>query len=613
MSVRFVILLLRRSLKMLLVRAVLFVLAIAKSKLIVIPVEEQPLHVNLTTCVNDILTRHKIKEIIYINLNDFNKKPENEDYLLNKINAMQKVTIIRHVTLSQCVNKMSRIYFILARNENEFLNIKLLKKERGWNPYLGFIVVMKYLPKRLNKIFDLLLSLRVYNVVVINGTDTAESYSYDAFENNACGNYYTKIIHYGQCREKATNIYPKMVTSVRGCSFRVATPHLPKRPKFCNHFDNADRLVSVVEQLVFDLISKIMGFKYDKSRRFEYDDYSTIHRNGSVTGPLAILDKNATDIFLGGAYLTASRATKFSFIHGHFDFVDAVWILVKKANELPSWHDTYLEFYPTVWFLLFAMMIVYSILIRLITKSKDLGNVVMILLDNLIQHGQRFKFNRTISAIHICWVWSAYYLHIFYMSSFVGLIAKPNFEYQIQNVDDLHRYDIKPYITNLLAGLGGSDFGGLFDDISIKNTTQLGFFDSIWKVSQSKEIFTAIPGSVFKTYESHFLDEYGQPLIYKFHKPAYKSIYSMYVNKGFPMLERMNNLALRIRGSGIVMKEMNNYYYLMNIKHNHFFKKFQNRVVIPWVLYGCGVLLACAAFATELIVFSLKKKRNVLR
>ncbi|KAJ8730987.1 hypothetical protein PYW08_002400 [Mythimna loreyi] len=121
-------------------------------------------------------------------------------------------------------------YIINACNATEFTEyFKYLLEDPTWNPSSKFIIVVRLLDEvELKNIFDELLKRHVVNVLVVNGTDNTQLYTYNPFDNYACGKYYNNVISYGLCSNTTRNLFPnKYVTGLRNCTLRTAAPHHP--------------------------------------------------------------------------------------------------------------------------------------------------------------------------------------------------------------------------------------------------------------------------------------------------------------------------------------------------------------------------------------------------
>lgn len=559
---------------------------------------------NLSICVHQIIEKYFLKDktLSFFNTND------DDDSLLKVLHALEISVTIRK--LDNPLEKHNKAYFIVTGDHEAFTKMLSLKRDKYWNPYGRFLIVIKHLRATdLRRIFDVLLKLRVYNVIVANGTETAELYTYDPFINSACGNYYTEVIELGKYYQVSTNIYPKKAKSLRNCSFRIAAPNNPPfSVGMVDNYVNYEYHSLGVEQYVFHLISEAEHFQYNHTLNYDPEIFSIVSPNMSVKGPMSLLENNDTDVMMGGMFLVSIRIYKFSYLHGHLDYEDRIVVLVKKATTKPTWKNFYLEFKTSVWLLLFLFGISYAVLLILVLRPKDKGHIVMTLLDNLVQHSTKFTFGTKRESFTrkflIIWVVFAYLVNCYYTSSLVSLTTKPCLEPQIQNEEDLVKYGLKPCLSPVVVGYRYNQLvsEGLRAPIQpVKGCYNVS--QSLHKVSELSNYYTVAPyfTYIFKDYE--YKNEYGEPLIYTFKEAQNKIIYSSFINKGCPFMETFKLWNLRIKESGIISKKINDMYFDISIKEHFKFKEFKSRFFIPWWIYAAGILASFVTFLMELATY----------
>lgn len=497
-------------------------------------------------------------------------------------------------------------YVIVVGNLHEFLlHILDLVAEGKWNPYARFLVIIKSLrSEKLHQVFDSLLRHRVYNVVVMNGTITTDLYTYNPFENYACGKYYTRTIYYGKCPDVTADIYPnKVITGLRKCFFEVSIPHWPPYGIDPSKADAREKWkVMGVEHYIFHMISEIEQFKYRPFYDFDSESFSTVSKNMTVSGPMVRLTQNLTDFMLGGLMLIPSRAKLFSFIHGHLDYIDDIRLIVKKAGPTPPWKDIYLEFPPLVWTLILLALLLYSALVTILLKAKDKGRIVLVLMDSLLSHGFKFRSRQSVNCVVIIWVISAYLLNSFYTTNLMSLTMRPSMGYQIRDEKIAIDRGLEPCISFVMGTyLKAEDYHGeIIEDAEIGTIGCKRLIESVKTVGKSDRLFTIVIYSIYSINRQKFCDEYGKSTIHSFVKPYTKVIYAMYYNKGFPMGERLHKLALRIREVGLSEKSLTDQYHARDLKYRFHSRGFEARFAIPWYLYSTGVFLSTITFVVEL-------------
>lgn len=552
----------------------------------------------LETCVGDILRKYFVKAIkvtyFYFGLED--------DELLGYIHSQSIMgTTIRNCSQTK-VTRLDRSYLIVAKNEDELKNVKLISMGGNWNPYARFLIVI-YQLQDLDKVFTILLPLRIYKVVVINGTETSELYTYNPLENHACGKFYNRITGFGKCSNvESIDLYPdKVVTGLRNCDFTVSCPHWP--PYSINPARSDDKPYEMgAEQNIFHIMSEVERFKYKFVYNYDPEMFSTVSQNMSVSGPMTMLQTNHVDAMLGGLVLTQSRARMFCYVHGHLDQVEELRLMVKRASTTPAWKNFYLEFSTLVWTLILLVSVFYAAILLMMLRTQDKGHVVLVLLDYLFLHGSKFQASQMVNVVFICWVWFAYLINCFYQSSLVSLTTKPSTEFQIEDEQTMFAHNLKPCISTVIKKVMSFEESTLAKslDNDTKDKSCDTFLNSIKTVSRSKDRFTATLYTIYLYYKQRFYDRYGSSPMYSFSKPYTKVNYAIYLYKGFPMEERLQKLALRIRETGLTDKYLNYQYYLRAVKYKFHTHGRETRFAIPWYVFIIGICISSITFFVEI-------------
>lgn len=564
---------------------------------------------NLPACVAKILNEyyHEEKVLTYVDMN----------FGCNNI-----IKLIYSSTNLSVVSRKSNVklrlpnegYLITVRSVSNFSNLLYnLTKEATWNPKKKFIIVFELIcENELKFVFDSLLKTHVHEVLIINGTNDADLYTYNAFQNYACGKYYSRIIPYGKCLITKANLFPeKLLTGLRNCTFHVAAPHWP--PYSIHPSKRSDGMLEVgVEQYIMKIIAEKEHFKLNYTFTDDAEEFSTVSLNMSATGPMTMLQNNITDAMLGGLLLIPSRAEAFQYLYGHLDYADEMRFMVKKASLIPAWKNFYLEFDSTVWVLLLFILITFSILIIILMRAKDKSSVVLKLLDNLILHGYNLQSRMSVKCVLILWVWFAYLVNCFYQSILMSLTTKPGTIKQISHPADLIQFGIKPCLSYVIKSVIKAETGSdsYLNQMIEEQPGCESFLKSIDTVSKSSDLYTIVIYSIYNYNKYLFYDKWHNPLLYSFQTPVLKIVNAIYMYKGFPMQSRMHLLTIRMKENGLVQKHLEYQYFLKELKHRYKSRGFEARFVAPWYLYTFGCTAAFVAFALE---YLSKLKTNLSR
>ena len=546
------------------------------------------------TCITDIATTYFFDEktLTYVDMNSDSYE------ILKAIHLSTVTTIVFKQTTTQSFFSHQG-YLIDAKNATQFTgSFKYLLQDPTWNPSSRFVIVIRSMEEdKLKKIFDELLARHVFNVLLVNGTNDAHLYTYNPFDNYACGKYYNDVISYGLCSNTTNNLFPnKLVTGLRNCTFLVSVPH---RPPYSMHpkLVEGDRITEGAEQYLFQVLAELEHFNVNFSFYNSHGGYTTITHDMKVVGPFAKLINNETDVMMGSDLLVASRADAFTYLHGHLDYHDELRIFVKKASSVPNWKNVYLEFNSFVWCLLLIVYLIYSIIMIILLRAVDKTNIMLNLLKCLLPSGCNIQMSSKVRWVFIIWVWFAYLMNSCYQSSLVSLTQTPIKEHQVSNEADLIRYNLKPCIGPRIL-----EYFHSRDNITSKMNHECpSSFKSLEKVSHSGDVFTLIQTSIYFYHKKNYSDDFGESPIYYFSKPYLKFIFGTFFYKGFPLSDKIRQNALRLRESGLAHKKFRDLYYARFIKFNFHQKEFKTNFVVPWFMYITGCILAIIAFIFELL------------
>ncbi|KAM3958486.1 uncharacterized protein ACR2FA_007508 [Aphomia sociella] len=559
---------------------------------------------DLKECVINITKKYYSKgdEITYFDINS------GDDKVLQAVNNVIHVSILSSTYLKRAKRIVKNEGYIIFVGQAKDLIEKFiyLTQEPHWNPSARFLILIKSIDRKLEDIFDLLLKFHVIDAVVLNGTSDYGLYTYNPFENYACGKRFDRIIHYGKCRDTtATDLFPnKLITGLRNCTFNVAASHFP--PYAIDPHRNISELTGI-EEYMLNVISEIEHFTINYIYSDDAEDFPTVKEDMSAVGGLGLLQNNKVDIIIGGMMLLQSRAEAFNYIYTHLAYTDDFRFLVKKSKDVSVWKNVYLEFQPVVWMLLLLTFVVYSIFFFALFPVKDRNSIMLKMWDSLFQHGYVIRGRFVMRGFFIVWIWFAYLVNSYYQSSLVSLSTHPAHEYQISTEADLHTFNLKPCISPVVLSFMLVEGMPLYDNM---NTECNSYMRSIELVGQEDGMFTIIMNNIYLYNKYNFFDEWGESFVYSFSRPLSKMIYGVYFYKGFPMQDRLQSLTLRLRENGLLKKKTHDLYYEQTIKHYFRQKPLQWFIIIPWYIFTFGVCLSVAVFALELIVVTNRPKRN---
>lgn len=575
----------------------------------------EELHQELQVCIINILNQYFYQ---HFEVTVFNVE-YHEDDLLKAIHSTINFTLVSRLPIQRMV--IPNIgYLIFSRDASVFLEFfHCLTEEQTWNPRARFLIVIKSLENnQLRSIFNELLKQRVYNVILVNGTEHADLYTYNPYDNYACGFYYDNVAHYGQCSQANNDLYPnKLVTELRNCSFRALLTHRPPYsidPTKINY----EKTLLGIEEYIITLLSELQHFTVTFNYSYNGELYSRVAPNMTALGPIARLQNKEFDVVFGGLQIVTSRAEGFSYLYGYYDYANDLLIMVKKASLVPSWKYIYLEFQPEVWVLLLIALIVYSILIIIQVKSKDKTKVVLRLLENLVLHGRESRTNHSavsVKCLLSTWVISTYLINTFYQSSLFSLTIRPSYEYQISNEVDFFKYNVQPCIPTVIRNFIGDEMDPNRAEVYSRIEGCHNSTESLHTIiSLNENYYTLVPRTTYLLIEADYINKWGESLIHSFEKPFMKYLYGYFFQKGFPITQSLKVDALRIRESGLPDKICNDHYHQQRLinKRRYTEKPTVANFVIPWALLMTGFVISLIVFVVELLIKHLNSINIVI-
>ncbi|XP_075974127.1 uncharacterized protein LOC142975271 [Anticarsia gemmatalis] len=376
--------------------------------------------------------------------------PDSEE-ILKAVHSTKKFTVLSRQATHQMF--MPNIgYLISSEDVISFTEyFEYLIREPAWNPYAKFLIVIKSLGDvDMRIIFDELLKQHVNNALIVNGTEDANLYTYNPFDKYACGRYYDTVISYGLCSQATNNLYPnKLITGLQKCNFTASLAHRP--PLSIDPLKiKEEKKILATEEYIITLLGEVERFTVNFNYSYNGDLFSTVAPNMTAFGPMEMLQKNECDIIFGGMMMVTSRAEAFTYLCGYHDYGDDLVFAVKRSSLVPIWKYIYLEFELDVWAVLLVIFLVYSIIAAILLRTKDGGDIVLRLLDNLLLHGRDTRTRFSVKCILITWVWFSYLINTFYQSSLFSLTTQPSLDFQVSDEDDIMKYDFQPCFSHAL-------------------------------------------------------------------------------------------------------------------------------------------------------------------
>lgn len=578
----------------------LFSIAISDGSLSSIALQNEHNYSKTANCVLRIIEKyyepHSILTFVKFRAMDMN--------ILRYIHATGYISVVNRTPYFK--NPLSnKGYLICVRNAGDFITkFRYVIAEKTWMPYAPFLIVVQNLDvAELQDIFEELLRALVKNAIVLDAF-TTDSYTYDPFENNACGKRFDRIIKLGKClSEMPPGQFPnKMENGLQNCNLKLAMTHWPPYA-----IDPSKSVVNAtgIDEYLFQLLAEHGKFKLNISYVEDIADVVSVVDDEMVAdGPLHWLQTKTYDVVTGGIVLLVNRAPAFTYLYSHSAYDDEFRVIVRQADDMPKWKMIFLEFSPLVWLLLFMTFTTVSVLIICLTRPKDKSFIILSLFDNMLQHSCRIRRNRETRFIILIWIIFASLIANCYLCGLFSLTAKSIPDYQVNKLPDLNKYELQPCVSkamhmfqNIVSALDGLEI----DDVGGTGPGCKRMNDSLRTVSNSDNMYTVVPYSLYYSDRYQYYDESGKNLLYSFRQPLSKIIYASYMSKGFPLYDKFHLLSLRMREAGLVLKLWNEYEYEQKKYYNVTQYVTHSQFYLPIYVIIFGWIISTLCFIGEIL------------
>lgn len=453
----------------------------------------------------------------------------------------------------------TRVYFIILEQTNSTKLFKKLSSLSTWNPRATFFVITK----NKNEIFEEALKYFVKKLLVIEeNINEINFYSWSPSV-SLCENS-TNITKINSCTnenfEDNSNFFLETKPNWKNCELKILT--MPISPYV---FINLNKSFDGLEIRCLKTIQEIMGFK-TKFLPSKYTAWGLRLSNGTYTDMFQKLQNYEADIVVG--------MWPTNFTH-HWDF-DAsitylqdvlVW-LVPKAQQIPHWKRLAIIFPKNIWITLFLTVLLLPIIWTIAAKclrtieflsfqkwETSILKSISIILNVTIPN---FPKSLTLRVIVIIWVYISLILVTIYQSKLLSILIQPQYEYQIQEVDDLLKSGIKlganVNIKSLFAGTDSEIEQKIYEKMIVCDLT----LTCPNRTAYKRDFATAkskLPADFMIL--QYFTNSDGSPMIYIFKSTIHTHHVNIVFSKGHPVFEEYNKILFWISESGLLVKWKN--------------------------------------------------------
>lgn len=471
--------------------------------------------------------------------------------------------------------KQTGSYIIHLRTKNELKShIVNLKKYRSWNPHAKLMVVSTAIFNNVSEVIGGIVET-LWSAKVVDGIimlrDNADSsyyniYSWFPYSAGNCGNDFYKIKSLDKCKfgyfERNVNLFPnKIPKKLNDCPVRVRVVQWPPYvmpPK--EHITGTDiyEFDDGLEIKLMNTIAERANFKIIYSMSNKTQNFGTVDSNGTTTGIFAALKAERTNIALGSLALSEERGEEFDFTTTYH--TESLTWCVPHARTQLSIQKLTNTLKTETWVVLVIAYLLYSIIIWILSKLEKKELELYKRLPNVMQNTLSIVFGMPIKtlpkstilrAFLFLWIFNSLVMDIYYTTFMISKLTDCSYEGQINTLDQILKSKLKLYLMpNTIQFFNGSTWQMKQIHKEWNNCTHI--HDCLAKVAFQKDSAVCIPRLYIEYVYNRYIDADKQPLLYYFKESIVSYPITMYMVKGYPLKQRINELVSRIVSAGLI-------------------------------------------------------------
>ncbi|XP_063530803.1 uncharacterized protein LOC134741841 [Cydia strobilella] len=533
-----------------------------------IEVNEIPQNI-IENCIIDILTsKTQFKSIVtVINTDAVSNR------FLQQIHSINNVNIcIKDVNAS--IKVVPTIYLIHVNDGIEFEDL-LDDLDRDWNrePEALFIVIVKSNPEDYKEcvaaVFRSLWEYHLIHVLVIVKymDNDASVYTYFPYAEGRCGRDYSTLVQLCDCSSVGeVDVVGKLreydTPVLDNCTLDVAIRHYPPlvfcSPVTKNLNIGADKLNVGVERFLIELLFERRNISLNYTCLLETENAGYISDNFTFSGIVGKLYENEFDLIFGGLSLNTRRVKFFDYLCFHLAYEDMYVTVTHTTSLIERWKIVYLMFHANVWILLLFIMVFCAVLLT------DFGNfwiiqarhTIMTEFLNLFGHAtqninlvMRKKLFKNV--LIICWMWFIFFINCFYQTRLLSFTIYPFHKPQLDQYLSLYDYNLTPCIPiDIVSFLKNAGNVVIINDERMDTSNCKTAEMALDEVAKNKNKYTVAMYFQYLWWLRNNLKQKERVHLMK--ESVYSNIYGLFFKRGFPLLESLNSLMLRLPEHGFV-------------------------------------------------------------
>lgn len=451
--------------------------------------------------------------------------------------------------------------------------LQMLETLPSWNPYGKIIVVSASIFNHSDAVVimqHLWKSKAVKSIIsLVNPKDVTQQqiFTWYPYANGNCGNHFDKIIMADKCRfgrfeKKVNNWFDEQIPKkLNNCPLRVRVavwPPYVMPPS--DHITGTElyNFSSGIEIQLMNTIAEKANIKvmYTMS---DTDKWSSISANGTMTGAFLQLSEEKADVAMSSLELTEQRLAYFD-ISTPYIMDSLLWCVPHSKSQPPS-----LKFLNTmtleVWCAMLTAFPLFCIIVWSLSRYqkielhryKSIGTVLQNVFG--ISLGVPIKtFPRTymIRVFLGLWISTSLIIQSSYTTYMMSVLTGTSYVKQIKTLDEIFKYNLQILLMpNYLKYFNGTNWNmqkvveesGQCNDIN----------QCLQRVAFQRDSAVCVPKLYLDNVFYNYVNSNKDPLLYCFDNNIVAYPINMYMIKGFPLKNRINELIGHILAGGFLV------------------------------------------------------------
>lgn len=506
--------------------------------------------------------------------------------------------------------EMFSYYIFIINSSNEykyFINITYYTSL--WNPRAKVLIIFTGIEDDIEYIFEISWKYYALRIIVLHKN---KMYTYDPFNKGNC-NDTSKILLEKNC----TGVnFPKIPKFSNGCQMDIAPFFNP--PYIKNPSLHGDNIVKVgLEAVILNNLLKSCNLTRNYvNNSFPLWGYKFPDGNSTLLYNL-LFNRKCHGI---AGQININESFYFDFDSTIFYIYEYSTWFVPIANAQLSWQSLILVFNNALWIALIGVFIILVVIWWLVSNEVQQNNdfrqfsvcltkLWYILLQGSVTNPQ----SKPLKILYIFWVYVTLLIAAAYQSKLISVLTNPTPEHQITNVEEMVKAKLPfgsiPSARNFFRNTDSKEDKLVYDNF-VNCPDAIACIDLVF---QGK--FGFMMPQILMSYRVPFYMKRNDTKnnVYGFKKVVKPIMYNMYTLRGYPFLERFNDVILRLQANGLIWKWTEETKKIINI-----IKKSEdenaNAALTLTNLYSSffvllfGYIFAVIFFCLEVFYYFMKKR-----